>query len=76
MTRDEKAVLRMIQGKRVCPDCYDRSLFNRCADSLERKGLVRCAWGEGHILIDARISDFGLVYMGDNPSLRNPIDWK
>ena len=45
LTRDEKAVLRMIQGKRVCPDCYDRSLFNRCADSLERKGLVRCAVG-------------------------------
>lgn len=76
LTRDEKVILRLIHACEEVPNSVDRSLLIRCVWSLEDKGLVKGAWLEGHDLEDVRLTERGIVYICENPSLRNPVDWK
>ena len=75
LSKHEKEVLRLLHSECRCPDTYPLHVFASCADSLERAGLVKCAWNEGHKLEDAHITAFGKEYISLNPSLRNPINW-
>lgn len=42
---------------------------------LKRKGLVRCARAEGGVIEAVRLTRYGICYLRDNPSLKNPPDW-
>lgn len=54
---------------------------NTALSSLERKGLVKCAWVEaskkhGRMAEDAYVTDEGKELILSNPTLKNPVDWK
>lgn len=77
LTKQEKTVLRLLaSGCNECPDAYPRHIFVSCVRSLEHKGLAKGAWQEGGEMEDARITPFGREYLAENPSLRNPVDWR
>ena len=76
LSSEEKTVLRMLANGCGCPDIYPRHVFVSAVGSLERKGLAQGAWTEGYDLEDARITRQGMVYLSQNPTLRNPVDWK
>lgn len=76
LSRKEKQVLRLLHSGCGCPETYPFDVFASCVDTLERKGLARSAWAEGHRLEDAKITVRGKTYMCLNPSLRNPVDWR
>lgn len=76
LSRQEKTVLRMLANRCGCPDTYPRHVFVSAVGSLEQKGLARGAWTEGHALEDVRITRQGMVYLSQNPTLQNPVDWK
>lgn len=44
-------------------------------ETLENLGLVQCAWTEGHLIEDVRITSRGRLYIDENPHLRNPVDF-
>lgn len=58
------------------PRHLSRHVFVSAVGSLEWKGLAQGAWTEEHDLDDARITRQGKVYLAQNPTLRNPVDWK
>ena len=76
LSKEEKQVLRLLSNGMGCPDTYPFHIFAACVDSLERKGLAKGAWAEGHKLVNACITGRGKAYLLANPSLRNPVDWK
>ncbi len=76
LTRDEKAVLRLLMRREIGGEGCNSGEYISAVDSLQTKGLVHASWGEGHELVDARISQKGKIYLTDNPRLRNPVDWK
>lgn len=77
LTKQEKTVLRLLaSGCNECPDAYPRHIFVSCIRSLEQKGLAKGAWQEGGEMEDARLTPFGREYLAENPSLRNPVDWR
>ena len=42
---------------------------------LERKDLVRCARAVGGDVEAVRLTRYGICYLRDNPSLKNPPNW-
>ena len=76
LSKEEKTVLRMLANGCGCPDTYPRHVFVSAVGSLEWKGLAQGAWTEGYDLDDARITRQGKVYLAQNPTLRNPVDWR
>ena len=73
LSKQEKQVLRLISSGIVCPNTYPHHIFISCVDSLERLGLVKGLWNEGHELEDVHITKYGKIYFATNPNLRNPI---
>lgn len=49
-----------------------RLQLTNAADELEKNGLIKCAWGEGHTLEDARLTSKGAAYIEEYPNLDNP----
>lgn len=43
---------------------------------LEGKDLVNVVRAEDGEVVDARVSGFGMDYISDNPTLRNPVNWQ
>ena len=76
LSKQEKQVLRLISIGIVCPNTYPQHIFISCVGSLERLGLVKGLWNEGHELKDVRMTKYGKTYLATNPNLRNPVDWK
>lgn len=76
LSRNEKRVLRLLNADLWCPDTMPFHKFAAGCIGLERKGLAQCAWASGHELVDAVITMEGKFYIAENPSLRNPVDWK
>ena len=76
LSKEEKQVLRLLSNGMGCPGTYPAHIFATCVESLERKGLAKVAWTEGHKIVDAHLTDSGNTYLSLNPSLRNPVDWK
>ena len=76
LSKEEKTVLRMLANGCGCPDTYPRHVFVSAVGSLEWKGLAQGAWTEGYDLDDARITRQGKVYLAQNPTRRNPVDWR
>lgn len=76
LTRNEKRVLRLLSADLWCPDTMPYHKFAEGCIGLECKGLAKCAWASVHKLVDAIITTEGKVYIAENPSLRNPVDWK
>lgn len=74
--RAEKVVLRWVAlGKELCPADYPRHTYNAAVRTLCDKGFVRAAFVEGGDVEAVSLSDFGKLYMAENPRLRNPIRW-
>lgn len=69
LSKQEKQVLRLISSGIVCPNTYPHHIFISCVDSLERLGLVKGLWNDGHehgaVLYEYEIK--GNIY--DNPEL-------
>lgn len=76
LTKDEKIVFRLISQGEECPNGFPFHTFSRCVRSLERKGLVKGEYESGGGVIDVRLSPDGAIYLAENPSLSNPVDWK
>ena len=76
LSKQEKQVLRLLRSGAGCPGTYPFHVFAACVYSLERKGLAKGAWAEGHKLAEACITSRGKAYLLAYPSLRNPVDWK
>ena len=76
LTKHEKEVLRLIQSLGGCPETYPYDVFAACVRSLQRKGFVRGFWSEEKGLVTVVVTDEGMLYMAENPTLRNPVDWK
>lgn len=75
LTKEEKAVLRMLQNTDTCPTTYPRSKFNGAVRSLQRKGLARGFNSEEVGLAYSVLTDEGKLYLATNPRLTNPINW-
>ena len=71
LSKEEKQVLRLPSSGMGCPDTFPFHVFVAGVVSLERKGLVKCEWTEGHRLADAGITGGGKAYLMANSSLRN-----
>ena len=73
----EREALRMVSsGQGTCPSGYPAHRFNNAVHSLHIKGLVYGAFEESGGVVDSHMTPYGRQYMAENPSLRNPIDWK
>ncbi|MDE5703824.1 MAG: hypothetical protein K2H70_03255 [Bacteroidales bacterium] len=75
LTKDEKRVLRLVENETDCPETYPAHVYVGCILSLERKGLIKGAYTEGGMVMDARLTNFGKGYVFANPKLRNPLPW-
>ncbi len=76
LNKQEKQVFRMItKGSTTCPCTYPESAFYVAVRTLELKGLVKGAYIEGGAVEDTAITPLGYLYLTENPSLRNPINW-
>lgn len=75
LTKEEKAVLRMLQNTDVCPTTYPKSKFNGAVRSLQCKGLARGFRSEEVGLACSVLTDEGKLYLATNPRLTNPINW-
>lgn len=76
LSSNEKKVLRSISMKDRKPETMSKSGFYTAVRSLERHGLVHAMYEEGNGVVDARLTDEGVTYLSENPSLRNPVDWQ
>lgn len=76
LTRNEKVVLRLTAMGKQCPAEYAVTKYNAAVRLLEGKALVKAVWAEeseNPLLV--RITENGLAYITENPTLRNPINW-
>lgn len=73
LSNDQKRMLLSLSRN---IDIYDigmsRPAMSYAADELENNGLIRCAWGEGHTLEAARLTNKGTAYIDEYPDLDNP----
>lgn len=77
LTKAEKRVLINIALQSdYLPHGYSQELYSACVALLEKKGLVRASWEEGHNIVDVHITDYAISYIEQNPKLSNPVDWK
>ncbi len=76
LTKDERTVLRLISGgAEGCPEEYPAHRYAGAVRSLERKGLVKAMYEEGGGVVDTMPTSEGRLYISENPSLRNPVNW-
>lgn len=75
LTKDEKAVLRMLQNTDACPSTYPQGKFAGAVRSLQRKGLANGHWTEEKGLVCSTLTDEGTEYLATYPRLTNPADW-
>ena len=78
LAKEEKEALRILhEGKiNMTTDPQRIGSLSYGFEALERLGLARCAWTEGHAIEDVAITSKGRRYVDHNPKLRNPIDWE
>lgn len=77
LSKEAKLVLRLLDKEiRQCPANMPQYTFTRGALELRRKGLAYAHQEAGGEVVVARINDEGRAYLVNNPSLRNPIDWR
>ncbi len=77
LTADERAALRIVKDGGEPPPAFGHVRYVAALMTLEQKGLVRCAWVEGHKDADAaRLTLAGDYLLTVNPSLRQPIVWQ
>ncbi|MFV0535952.1 MAG: hypothetical protein ACK5M3_01110 [Dysgonomonas sp.] len=77
LSENEKKVLK---GLSACQ--YEKGMFTDlsrgelyvASDRLKQHGLIYAHFAEGNILVAARISDEGAVYIKENPTLENPVN--
>ena len=75
LSKDEKKVLIIASAGEDCPVTFPIHIFNGCIRSLERKGLVKAAYLEGGGVEAVRLTPEGRLFLAENPTLKNPIDW-
>lgn len=76
LTKDEKQTLRNVSLNLVrWPDGIEAGRLSFALSSLEGKGFIRVAWASGHEPVSAELTDFGAIYLENNPHLLNPVDW-
>lgn len=78
LAKEEKEALRILhEGKiNMTTDPQRIGSLSYGFEALERLGLARCAWSEGHVIEDVVITSKGRRYVDHNPKLRNPVDWQ
>ena len=77
LSRHEKEVLRLVaSGVGSCPAAYPLHRFTSAVNALEGYGLIDAIKEEGGGIVDAVLTMEGRLYIAENPSLRNPVDWK
>lgn len=78
LAKEEKEALRILhEGKiNMTTDPQRIGSLSYGFEALERLGLARCAWSEGHAIEDVAITSKGRRYVDHNPKLHNPIDWE
>lgn len=78
LAKEEKEALRILhEGKiNMTTDPQRIGSLSYGFEALERLGLARCAWSEGHVIEDVAITSNGRRYVDHNPKLRNPVDWQ
>lgn len=76
LTRTEKRILMHVSSNREKqPGDITPIMFRYSLATLQEKGLVQCKFNYDEVLA-ASLSVKGRAYLEQNPSLRNPIDWK
>lgn len=76
LSKDEKKVLRHLQnGWQGYPSNMDSCPYSCVVTSLVAKKLVRARFCEGHIGNAAKLTNYGIAYLTENPHLWNPVDW-
>lgn len=77
LTADERAALRIVKDGGEPSPAFGHVRYVAALMTLEQKGLVRCAWVEGHKDVDtARLTLAGDYLLTVNPSLRQPVVWQ
>jgi DNA-binding PadR family transcriptional regulator len=76
LSNTQKKVLRSISLSDKRPDTIPESVYNPTVRSLERAGLVRAMYEEGGGVVDVRLTDDGIIYLAENPTLENPVAWQ
>lgn len=77
LTKNEKRLLRNIaSGASYWPDGMSDASVAACADVLKDKGLIEATFASGHEVVFAEITHKGVMYLQENPHLRNPVDRK
>lgn len=77
LSRTAKEVFRLlVAGKYSCPEYMILEYFNAGAKELRAKYLAICHEEESGNVEIAKLSEMGKIYYRENPSLRNPVDWK
>ena len=78
LAKEEKEALRILhEGKiNMTTDPQRIGSLSYGFEALERLGLARCAWSEGHDNEDVAITSKGRRYVDHTPKLRHPDDWQ
>lgn len=76
LAKEEKEALRILHEGKINMTTDPQGSLSYGFEALERLGLARCAWSEGHVIEDVAITSKGRRYVDHNPKLRNPVDWQ
>lgn len=76
LSKNAKIVLRLLeQGHNLCPKGMNYADFNRGALELRRNDFALCHQEENGNVEAAQLTELGTLYIAENPSLSNPVNW-
>lgn len=77
LSKDAKLVLHLLnKGQYTCPKATPFAIFNDGAHELESNHLAICFEEEGGNVEIVCLTNYGKLYLENNPRLCNPVDWK
>lgn len=77
LSKNEKMLLRNVGADLdYWPDDFSDQAITHALSSLENKKLVHVAWSSGMTPVASELTDFGRVYLDNNPKLLNPVQWR
>ena len=77
LSKTEKEVLHLLNAglaNRITDIPNDKYVV--AASSLKNKGLVKCFLLTNGRVWDIRLTTTGMLYLYENPSLHNPVNWR
>jgi len=76
LSKNEKQVMRLLAiSRNACPSAMEQHAYNIAVLQLQSRGFVMASVASGGKVVAAELTNLGVAYLAEYPSLRNPINW-